>query len=65
MLNLHEVIELENKWLTYTNKKKKKKYFIAYVLLAIFFVLILLSIIFYAYSKGASELEMNVKKSKD
>lgn len=63
MLNLHEVIELENKWLAYINKKKKKKYFILYVLLAIFFVLILLSIIFYAYSKGASELEMNVKKS--
>lgn len=65
MLNLHEVIELENKWLAYTNKKKKKKYFIIYIILAIFFILVLSSAIFYAYSKGASELEINVKKSNE
>lgn len=65
MLNLHEVIELENKWLAYSNKKKKKKYFFIYVLLVILLVFIILFLIFYAYTKGASELEANIKKSNE
>lgn len=63
MLNLHEIIELENKWLAYSNKKKKKKYIFIYIALILILILLVSFIIFYAYSKGASELEENVRKS--
>ncbi|MBZ7990198.1 MULTISPECIES: CDC27 family protein [unclassified Campylobacter] len=63
MLNLHEVIELENKWKIYSSKKKKKKYIFLYILAFIIFVIFIFALIYFAYSKGASELETNVKKS--
>ena len=63
MLNLHEVIELENKWKIYSSKKKKKKYIFLYILAFIIFAIFISALIYFAYSKGVSELETNVKKS--
>lgn len=63
MLNLHEIIELENKWKIYSNKKKKKKNMLIYIALGILLLLIIIFSIYFAYSKGASELKTNIDKS--
>lgn len=63
MLNLHEIIELESKWKEYKDKQYKKKMFYVYIIAFILLILILIFLIYFAYSKGASELQESVNTS--
>lgn len=65
MLSLHEVIELENKWKTYKEKKNKKKKIIFYIFIICIIISACISVPYYFYKKGASELKENVKNSNE
>lgn len=65
MLNLHEIIELENKWKTYKEKKNKKKKIIFYIFAICIIIGACISVPYYFYKKGASELKENVKNSNE
>lgn len=63
MLNLHEIIELENKWKNYKETQRKKKMIYVYIAAFIIALVLIICLIYFAYSKGASELQSSVNTS--